>query len=57
MALTPLQLVGLVALVVAAYFLPRLVRGYVERWAQRQRELLRARQGAEEKEGGRPPRA
>jgi len=53
--IAPLQLAGLVVLVVAAYFLPRLVRRYLERLAKRQEEMLRARREAEGQKGGGPP--
>lgn len=54
MEITPLQLVGLVALVLAAFFAPRLARRYFERLAQRQAELLRAQREAEERGEGPP---
>ncbi|MEK7682391.1 MAG: hypothetical protein AAB369_06125 [Chloroflexota bacterium] len=54
MEITPPQLAGLVALVLAAYFIPRLVRRYFERLAQRQVELLRAQREAEERKDGPP---
>ncbi len=45
---------ALVALVLAAFFAPRLARRYFERLAQRQGELLRARREAEERREGAP---
>ncbi len=54
MEITPLQLVGLGARVLAACFAPPLARRYFERLAQRQAELLRARREAEERREGAP---
>ncbi|MDO8532004.1 MAG: hypothetical protein Q7T26_07540 [Dehalococcoidia bacterium] len=54
MEITPLQIIGLVVLVLAAYFTPRLARRYFERLAQRQAELLRAQREAEERGEGAP---
>ncbi|MBI4308683.1 MAG: hypothetical protein HY684_07755 [Chloroflexi bacterium] len=57
MEISPLQLVGLIALVVAAYFAPRFARSFFERLVKRQGDLLRDQRDAEERKSGGPPQA